>query len=263
MISIKQVVDQLEAFAIAHKQIKKFGFEFKEQMQNLATENEKYPFLFVCPIDSDPMTNTVGFAFDIYCVDRIQNDRSNTKFIVSDTQLILGDLSRWLEEGDHSIDVDRVYPSTPINNDLLDYVQGWVMRVRVQVERIGLCEIPMDGIEPFSTECDGVDIYRNGVFVQTVSSGDEYDFIVDPLPYEITNTDGDILYSGTIPDQGSLTQSIQDSTVSNSNNSYGATVLAEGSLELPDEALDVYVNGILNQSLTYIPLSGEVINISA
>lgn len=54
-----------------------------------------------------------------------------------------------------------------------------------------------------------------------------------------------------------------DATVENSNASYTDTVAAGDTLVLPDESFDVYVNGVLNTSFTYIPLSGDDINISA
>jgi hypothetical protein len=209
MISIKQVISQIEGFANAHKQIKKFGFEFFEQMPNLATVDEKFPYLFVVPVGATTYENMVEFDLDVYCVDRLQKDRTNMKFTVSDTQLILTDLSVWLEDGDHDIDVERIYPQTPINNALLDYVDGWVMKIKVQVDRIELCEVPMDGIVP-------------------------PDFSCDAATYEITDSDLNVLYSGSIVSGGNLDQIITDSTVVNSDATYSVSVLAEGSLVLPD-----------------------------
>lgn len=47
----------------------------------------------------------------------------------------------------------------------------------------------------------------------------------------------------------------------NSDDSYTETVTVSP-FTLPDETLRVYVNGVLNQTVTYIPLSNEAINIS-
>jgi hypothetical protein len=52
------------------------------------------------------------------------------------------------------------------------------------------------------------------------------------------------------------------SNVINSNNSYTATVTSGATLTLPNEELKIFVNGTLNQTATYIPLSGQNINIS-
>ena len=207
MISLKQVISQFQAFATAHKHIGKFGYEFKEQMGNLATVDEHYPYFFVVPMGATTLQNVVEFELDVYCVDRLQKDRTNTNFIVSDTQLILTDFTVWLEDGDHAIEVERIYPMTPVNNDLLDYVSGWFVRVRVQVERVSLCEVPMDGITPGDFTC------------------------ADAI-YNIYDTDGTLLYTGTVASGGELNQTIADSTVTitddNGNLLYTLPIVAEG-----------------------------------
>lgn len=50
--------------------------------------------------------------------------------------------------------------------------------------------------------------------------------------------------------------------VRNSDSSYSTTVVCGGTLVLPNETISVYVNGILNQSGTYIPLDTTAINIT-
>jgi len=53
------------------------------------------------------------------------------------------------------------------------------------------------------------------------------------------------------------------STVKNSDNSYSNTVVCGGVLTLPNTTYDVYVNGVLNQSVTLITLKTDTINILA
>jgi hypothetical protein len=175
MISYLQAVNVIKSFADDHLQINRFDFEFKEQMQNLATLNEAYPFLYVVPLASDTITNVNEFEVEIYCVDRLQKDRTNVNYVVSDTNQILNDLVLWLEEGQDDIEIVGTATQTPINNDLLDYVGGWVLRVRLQVEKIGLCEIPLGGEMPPPPTCD-VAIFQNSdeSFVTTIASGDTY-----------------------------------------------------------------------------------------
>lgn len=50
--------------------------------------------------------------------------------------------------------------------------------------------------------------------------------------------------------------------VENSDGSYSDTVDSGDTLVLPDETINVYVNGSLNQSATYIPLSNQTITIT-
>jgi len=143
MISYLQVISVIKSFADQHLQVNNFGYEFREQMPNLASLNEAYALLYVVPIGATTLQNVNEFDVDIYCVDRLQKDRSNVNSVVSDCNGILNDLILWLEEGQNLIEITSTGTQTPINNDLLDYVGGWVLRVRLQVEKIGLCEIPL------------------------------------------------------------------------------------------------------------------------
>ena len=175
MISYLQAVNVIKTFADDHLQINRFDFEFKEQMQNLATLNEAYPFLYVVPLASDTITNVNEFEVEIYCVDRLQKDRTNVNYVVSDTNQILNDLVLWLEEGQDDIEIVGTATQTPINNDLLDYVGGWVLRVRLQVEKIGLCEIPLGGEMPPPPTCENATFQNSDEsFVTAIASGDTY-----------------------------------------------------------------------------------------
>ena len=57
--------------------------------------------------------------------------------------------------------------------------------------------------------------------------------------YIITDTSGNTLYSGTIASGGSISQQISDSSISNSDDSYTADIVSQGSLELPDVTFTV------------------------
>tara|TARA_R100000278_G_scaffold54029_1_gene45100 strand:- start:378 stop:2249 length:1872 start_codon:yes stop_codon:yes gene_type:complete len=57
--------------------------------------------------------------------------------------------------------------------------------------------------------------------------------------YSITDSAGTVLYSGTIVSGGSLTQAISNSAVSNSDDSFTASILAQGTLALGDIEITV------------------------
>lgn len=244
MITYLQAVSVIENFATQNEMVQKFGFEFKEQMPNIATEDERYPLLFVVPIGAMPTTNTNEFEIDIYCLDRYTQDRVNVPSVVSDTQLILAMLTKWLEEGQTDMDVIHSYPMQPINNDLLDYCGGWSMRVRVEVDMVSICEIPLSGVEPTPpTPCD-----------------DATQIITDSL--------GNELYSNTIPSGDTETQVIQDSTAV-LKDTLGTTIsttpiLAEGSDDIvaPDATYLVeYVNGTDIQSGSIVSGGSVVVTV--
>jgi hypothetical protein len=251
MTSYQVLLNKLETFFNAHLQVKKFGGEFREQMPNFSTMDERYPLVYVVPTSEISGMNTNVFTLEVYCVDIIQKDRANINTILSDCQLILNDLYLYYTEGtDLSVTVITEPSMTPLNNFDLDYVAGWVGTFTFEVDQYSVCAIPLEPITPVINECPPAKYlveYENGTDIQEgeIPSGGELTIVVpDPAicedaTYEILDSLNNTLYSGTIPSGNNLTQVITDSFVSNSNDTYMANVLAQGSLELPDVTFSI------------------------
>jgi hypothetical protein len=188
MISYQSIVDKIIAFYNNHLQVKKVGSDFKEQMGNFATADEKYPLVYVVPTGVTPYENVTIFNLEIYCFDIIQMDRANITTILSDTQQILQDL--YLEftfSDDYDFDIDGQPTFIPLNNDLLDYAAGWQMNISVVIKSWTNCQIPKiytaysqavdwDNVPPQNT----ITFFCNGVQwdVQTgLLSGDITNFV--------------------------------------------------------------------------------------
>jgi hypothetical protein len=274
MTSYITLLSKIEQFCNAHLQIKKYGGEFREQMPNFSTKDEKYPVVFVEPLSDLEDLNTNQFSINVYCVDIIQKDRANLNTILSDCQLILKDMYvYYTNDMDIQLDVIGTASMTPVNNFDSDYVAGWVMGITFEVATYGPCEIPMNPITPVEVECqDGSVENSDNSYNATVPSGgllvlpdvrlqvfdqnenllsdDYYPSVQDeqitvtippcePVSYRIADENNNTLYSGSVPSGGSLEQTINNTSVSNSDDSYTASVLAEGSLELPDVIFSV------------------------
>ena len=251
MTSYYALLNKLETFFNAHLQVKKFGGEFREQMPNFSTMDERYPLVYVVPTSEISGMNTNVFTLEVYCVDIIQKDRANINTILSDCQLILNDLYLYYTEGtDLSVTVITDPSMTPLNNFDLDYVAGWVGTFTFEVDQYSVCAIPLEPITPVTNECPPSQYlveYENGTDIQegTIPSGESLTIIVpDPVicedaTYEILDSLNNTLYSGTIPSGDNLSQVISNSFVSNSNDTYTAYILAQGSLELPDVTFSI------------------------
>ena len=61
MISYQSIVDKITTFYDNHLQVKKVGSDFKEQMVNFATKDEKYPLVYVVPTGVTPYENVSIF----------------------------------------------------------------------------------------------------------------------------------------------------------------------------------------------------------
>ena len=173
MISYNEILLILERFANNHKFNPRFYAEFAEQLPNLATEDIEFPVLFCNPVAGDTLENVDVTEVEIYCLDRLRKDRKNTNDVVSDTKQILSqDLTRWLEEGQQDVEIERTYPCQPYNNYLLDYTAGWSMRVRFQNERISICEVPVDDVTPEPVVCDPATVQNSDAsYTASVASG--------------------------------------------------------------------------------------------
>jgi len=144
MNSLQAIVNEITAFYNAHLQVQKVGSDFKEQMYNFCTKNEKYPLVYIVPSGVIPTENTTEFSFDIYCYDIIQKDRANIITILSDTQQILSDLNVYFTKGTNfAFDVVGVPTFSPLNNDLLDYAAGYQMSITLTVNDWTDCAVPI------------------------------------------------------------------------------------------------------------------------
>lgn len=162
-ISYIRLLQAVELFSKEHLQVKRFASDFPAQMPNFGTESEKYPILFVSPGTNIFDANVNTFTIDIYCFDIIQKDRSNINTILSDTNLILSDLHRWLLDGDiFGIDIREQVTTLPIDNALLDYAAGWRMTATFDIDTYTICEIPFANEPVILMEINDV-IYSNYV----------------------------------------------------------------------------------------------------
>ena len=212
MTSYKSLLNKIEAFCNAHLQIKKYGGEFREQMPNFATIDEKYPVVFVTPTSDTENLNTNQFTVDIYCVDLIQADRANLNNIISDCQLILKDMYVYYTN-DNDVEIDVVGSATmsPLNNLDLDYVAGWVMSITFEVASYGSCAIPMNPISPNPPiVCEDAtqiitDSNGNELYVNSIPSGATETQVIQDSAYTVEYVNGTLIESGSILAEGSVT----------------------------------------------------------
>jgi len=54
MISYQSLINKISTFYNNHLQVKKVGSDFVEQLPNFATKDEKYPLVYIAPIDATP-----------------------------------------------------------------------------------------------------------------------------------------------------------------------------------------------------------------
>lgn len=136
MTSYKYLIQEVEAFILAHPTAPKFFAEFKEQMPNLATIDEKYPLVFMIPESSVSGQMVINYNVEIYCLDLINDDRSNINDILSEMSMLMNDIYQHFSEYHDNVFINVPPVTTPLNNFDLDYVAGWVGSFGFEVPQI-------------------------------------------------------------------------------------------------------------------------------
>jgi hypothetical protein len=228
LITIK---DALTAFVAGHGQLKAIKFEADDHRAPVITESDSFPLLFVAPIDVQVGRAMNAHTLRIYVYERINDDRSDVLENANDTSLILRDIRVWWNDyGVDDIEIKEDPTGIFVSDRELDNLVGYYADIRFEIPSHGRCSVPVD-ITP----------------IDPVTCAD--------ADYQITDTDDNILYSGTIPSGGSLDQTIADSTATlkdTADNVLSTTqILAEGSEDIvaPDATYTVeYLNGTPIQS---------------
>jgi hypothetical protein len=206
LITIK---DALTAFVSGHGQLKAIKFEADDHRAPVITESDSFPLLFVAPIDVQVGRAMNAHTLRIYVYERINDDRSDVLENANDTSLILRDIRVWWNDyGVDDIEIKEDPTGIFVSDRELDNLVGYYADIRFEIPSHGRCSVPVD-ITP----------------IDPVTCAD--------ADYQITDTEDNILYSGTIPSGGSIDQPIQDSTYlveyENGTPIESGSILAEGS----------------------------------
>lgn len=248
-ISVNQLRLELADIEQGHLQLNTFFWgDFPRAVNE---ENINYPLMASYFPNAGFLDNQTTLPITIVIADKIYDDYTNLNDVESDTLQICRDVFNVMNKSTRWQLLGRVESCslTKFIESNADVCAGYVMTVNFTLrDSNSICDLPMSGYDfdqVIGSSCLPVQIYRNGVLVDTVASGGTYSYTTDAFTYTIKNTALTTLYSGNIT--ANLNVTIQDATVSNSDASYSASVLAEGSLVLPDITVDV-----TNSALTVV-----------
>lgn len=94
LVTYKQIIEDFEEIADKHLQINSFGFgDITQLTMNIETEKEPlYTRMYVIPTDTILNRNELTYNFQIIIADRLEDDYSNQRDIMSDTLEICKDV---------------------------------------------------------------------------------------------------------------------------------------------------------------------------
>ncbi len=130
-VNYKQIIEDLEDFANNHEQINSYGYgDITQLTMDIETEKEpRYTRMYVIPGDVVLAQNELITNFQILVVDRLNNDYSNQRDVLSDTLEITKDIMATFYLSEY----ETVWPSSvePILEEYETILCGWVMNIQL------------------------------------------------------------------------------------------------------------------------------------
>ena len=145
-ISYKQLIDYIENFSDNHLQLQRFGEGFRADINVISTEENNFPILYVEPLSHTMQDWVQRYRIRIYCLDLLQQDKSNRRDILSDCIQILNDLYKYIKnDSQNNFDVTNIPTSLPVQNISIEGVGGWSSEFEILVTLNDKnCDIPLD-----------------------------------------------------------------------------------------------------------------------
>jgi PKD repeat protein len=253
-----QIKSEFELLASGHYQI--HSFLYAQEFEQQAYENLIYPLMLVYPLGGSLSGTSYTRNYRVVIADRVLKSEGNELEVESDTQLIaLDTLAYWMKLGTNErFSITSSNTITPFWEKWGDEVTGHFVDIGIEeFYDFNSCAIPLSSAIPSpSNPCKDARILINSVVYGNAPSDTNFNVVVkDQLgtlvgsliggewivntggscadaTYTIEDTLGNVLYTGTIPSGGSVTEVIGNSTL-NVNKSDGTlissrSILAEG-----------------------------------
>lgn len=244
MQTLNQHIKLFSDFATAHKQINAFDFgdpwEFNVKNGTWQNPDKCYPAMLVVCTGSTVSGNEITDNYDFIFCDLVHKDESDENEVLSDQKLIALDFLAFLAKADiGQQDLIKSSSLADFTERFTDEVSGWIASVSIKQHfSYNECEIPMTSAPSTGDECLGVTILNSvGGVITVIESGG---FWTD-------NTSG----------------GCDSISITNSSGTYNQVITcAQSPFPLPNETYNIYLDGVLNQSLSLPTLGNNTINIS-
>ena len=253
-----QIKSEFELLASGHYQI--HSFLYAQEFEQQAYENLIYPLMLVYPLGGSLSGTSYTRNYRVVIADRVLKSEGNELEVESDTQLIaLDTLAYWMKLGTNErFSITSSNTITPFWEKWGDEVTGHFVDIGIEeFYDFNSCAIPLSSAIPSPTNpCKDARILINSVIYGNAPSNSNFNVVVkDQLgaligsliggewivntggscadaTYTIEDSLGNVLYTGTIPSGGSVTEVISNSTL-NVNNSASTlissrSILAQG-----------------------------------
>jgi hypothetical protein len=178
--SLNQVISLFNEIGEKHKQINHFYFgSFLSAMKE---ENVIYPLLVVDVTSASINENSLNLSLIVSVCDKVDKAHKNMNEVQSDTLEIVNDIVMTLQSDKWKSfsNLSGTQNAQRFVDRSLDEVTGWTTNINLNISsKKNLCAIPFDNYDfdgVYSKRCEPVEIFEDGVLVDTVASGGSYSY---------------------------------------------------------------------------------------
>ena len=142
--SLNQIINLIQTLSYNHAQVN--GFNFGEESDISASEQEQYPLVWIDVLDSSIDLNTLTVNMSMKVLDIQKDDQANERDTLSDTLSIAQDMYASLTNAQYQ-DYFQLATNTNLvvlREALADKVNGWEMNLQFQLmQNRNRCQIPL------------------------------------------------------------------------------------------------------------------------
>ena len=142
--TLNQVLNLIESISNSHAQVN--FYNFGEDSEISASEQERYPLVWCDVKDSNIDINTLQLIIELKVLDIVKTDNNNEKDVLSDTLSIAQDIYALLTSyayQDYFI-LDTTTPLIPIREAMPDILNGWKLTLSFQLmQDRNRCQVPL------------------------------------------------------------------------------------------------------------------------
>lgn len=241
--TLNQINQEWEDFFTQHRGVNSYYYGDWLDVYTSNKINHTTVIMQILDIVPGQGANNGSYYFDVNliltCADKVYDDRSNWEDVKNDTFLILSDAvtvlrsKRWTSfskfVGGGTIKPFRQRGGAKVDGHFTE------LTLRI-ISNADICALPLidyDFGADYAPSCRPVIIYINGIFYESAPSGSTVN----------------------------ITQTGSPATVRNTNNTYSTSVASGGTLILPDQSVEIFLDSVSQGSTTYPAMTNPTINV--
>lgn len=144
MTTYNNIITKFQEFCANHMQINTF---YSGQTWDFQSKTNVYPALIMVPQPGSMQQGMLVYNWNVFIMDILNSDGSNTDEILSDIALIFTDLVSTMKDDEDEYDFwldDENITLDPFVEKLDDRVAGWMAPISIQVKYSGTsCGLPI------------------------------------------------------------------------------------------------------------------------